>query len=144
MMKGAIPELLSRKAALLLNAVIVSAYLTIAVFAPTPWVMFGGFLLVALVIRCATLCWMTISEREITGNSARVAVGIVAWNLLLGIVFSATLLGFLWWLGHFWLSGIKILVPLIAVLVAYKSTFPVVSWKPKSKAGAPPRSSPSA
>ena len=143
-MTGAAPGIVSPKAALLLNLVIVCAYIVIVVFVPMPWFMFGCFLLVAVVIRCATLGWMAISMPGKTAGSAKVLAGMVTRNLLLGLIFSAALLGVLWCLGHFWLSGIKILVPVIAAFVAYKSTFPVVSWKPKSKAGAPPRSSPSA
>ncbi|MCH9022073.1 MAG: hypothetical protein IID32_04850 [Planctomycetes bacterium] len=125
-MKDSILGILSRRTALALNAVIVGTYVAIAVFAPTPWVMFGGFLLVAIVIRCATLWWMASTVREDTGDSSSAAFGMVVLNLLLGLLFAGALLGALWVLGHFWLSGVKIIVPLIGVFVAYKSTFPVV------------------
>jgi hypothetical protein len=126
-MKDSIPGILSRKTALVLNALIVAAYVGVAVFAPTPWVMFGGFLLMAVVIRCATLWWMATFAQG-TGDSLKFALRMVFLNLFFGLLFAGALFGVLWWLGHHWLAGIKIIVPLLAVFVAYKSTFPVVSW----------------
>lgn len=114
-----------------LNLIIVSAYVAIAILAPTPWIMFGGFLVLAVLIRCATLCWGAISVGRETTVSRKATFGIVGLNLVLGLTFSAALLASLWWLGRFWLSGVKIIVPLIAVFVAYKSTFPLAPSQPK-------------
>lgn len=125
-MKDSISSIMSRKTALMLNALIVAAYIGIAVLASTPWVMFGGFLLMAIVIRCATLWWMT-SFAQGTEDSPKFALGLVFLNLVFGLLFAGALLGILWWSGHYWLAGIKIIVPLLAVFVAYKSTFPVIS-----------------
>ena len=119
--------IVSRKAALILNMLIVSAYVAIALLAVSPWMMFGGFLLLAVVIRCATLCWMTFSLRANAEGSAKASLSLVLRNLIFALLFSAVLLGGLWWLGRFWLTGIKVIVPCIAVYVAYKSTFPVLS-----------------
>jgi len=127
-MKDSIPGILSRKTALVLNALIVAAYVGISVLAATPWVMLGGFLLLAIVIRCATLWWMA-SFAQGTEDAPRLALGVVFLNLFLGLLFAGALLGVLWWLGHYWLAGIKIIVPLLAVFVAYKSTFPVFLWR---------------
>ena len=55
------------------------------------------------------------------------AIGVVAFNLIAGLIFSAALLGVLYWLGQFWLSGVKVIVPIVAVFVAYKSTFPLLA-----------------
>ena len=88
--------------------------------------MFAGFLVLAVMIRCATLCWMASSHR-VEAESPLILVPFIFWNLILGLFFSAALVGGLWWLGHFWLAGIKVIVPCIAVYVAYKSTFPMLS-----------------
>ena len=126
-MKHSIPSIMSRKTALMLNALVVAAYIGIAVLASTPWVMFGGFLLMAIVIRCTTLWWMA-SFAQGAKDSPQFALGIVFSNLVFGLLFAGALLGILWWFGHYWLAGIKLIVPLLAVFVAYKSTFPVISW----------------
>ncbi len=132
-MTGSMPGIVSRRTALVLNAVIVVAYVTIGVLAPTPWIMFGGFLLLAVAIRCATLWWISSSVQDTEGGSPHFALRIVFLNLFLGLLFVTAVIGLLWWLGHYWLSGIKVIVPLVAVFVAYKSTFPVISWSSRSK-----------
>jgi len=131
-MTGSMPGIVSRRTALVLNAVIVVAYVAIGVLAPTPWIVFGGFLLLAVAIRCATLWWISSSVQDAEG-SPHFALRILFLNLLLGVLFATAVIGVLWWLGHYWLSGIKVIVPLVAVFVAYKSTFPVISWSSRSK-----------
>src|SRR5205809_4517695 len=114
-MTGPHPSMVSRKAALLLNALIVLAYVTIGFLAPNPWIMFGGFLLLAVLIRCATLCWAgAIARREPTLVRGA-TMSVIALNLVFGLAFAAALLFLIYWLGHFWVTGVKILVPLIAV-----------------------------
>ena len=131
-MTGSVPGIVRRRTALVLNAVIVAVYVAIAAFAATPWVMFGGFLLLAVLIRCGTLWWIANCAQN-TERSSKFAFGMVFLNLVLGLLFATAMLAVLWWLGHFWLSAIKIIVPLIAVFVAYKSTFPVISWSSQAK-----------
>ena len=121
-----IPGIVNRRTALALNAVIIAAYIAIAVVAHSPWVMFGGILLLAVLIRTATLQWML--KTIATEGPSRTSIGPVLLNLILGLLFSAALLGVLWWLGHYWPAGIKVIVPCTAVFVAYKSTFPL--WSP--------------
>lgn len=130
-MRDSISGIVSRRTALVLNAVIVTAYVGIVALAATPWVMFGGFLLLAVFIRCATLWWIATCAQK-NEHSLESVFGTVSLNLVLGLAFATAMLGVLWWLGHFWLSGIKIIVPVIAVFVVYKSTFPVISWSPGS------------
>ena len=131
-MTGSVPGIVSRRTALVLNTIIVAVYVVIAAFAPTPWVRFGGFLLLAVLIRCGTLWWIA-SFAQNTERSSKSAFGMVFLNLVLGLLFATAMLAVLWWLGHLWLSGIKIIVPLIAVFVAYKSTFPVISRSLEAK-----------
>lgn len=126
-------DIVSRRAALVLNVVIVSAYVAIATLTHSPWAMFAGFILLAVLIRCATLCWMLRRVRRANDGSRQSVLAPVALNLALGLLFCAGLLGALWWVGHFWLSGIKVIVPCVAVFIAYKSTFPV--WSSNQKAG---------
>ncbi len=114
-------QVVKRKRTLLLNVLIVAAHIAIAALTGSPWVMFSGFLLLAVGIRCATLCWLRFTRAE----SERPSLVFILANLVLGILFASVLLWFLWWLGRFWLPGIKILAPAIAVFVAYKSTFPL-------------------
>lgn len=122
----------SRRRALVLNALIVSAYVAIAILTDDPWTKFAGFMLLAVGIRCATLCWMTLWASEEIPGSARSSLLFVLLNLVLGVLFSAGLVWGLWWLGRFWPSGIKVIVPFVAVLIAYKSTFPVWSSRQES------------
>jgi hypothetical protein len=115
---------MSRNTILVLNVVIVSAYVAIALLSSSPWIMFAGFLLLAVLIRCATLCWAGVIARSEATFSRKAAVGVVTLNLPFGLIFAAALLGVLYWLGQLWLSGVKIIVPVAAVFIAYKSTFP--------------------
>lgn len=116
---------MSRSTTLSLNALIVSAYAAIALVAPTPWFLITGFLLLAVLIRCATLLLAGVMARHETTFSRKGIIGVVAFNLICGLIFAAALFGLLYWLGQFWLSGVKIIVPLAAVFIAYKSTFPI-------------------
>jgi hypothetical protein len=120
--------LVSRRKALVLNGLIVSAYVAIAILADNPWVLFAGFLFLAIGIRCATMCWMVLwVSKESPGSAGSLLL--VLFNLVAGLLLSVGVVYGLWWLGHFWLSGIKVIVSFIVVLVAYKSTFPVLPWR---------------
>jgi uncharacterized membrane protein len=110
-----------------LNGLIVSAYIAIAIFADNPWVLFAGFFFLAIGIRCATMCWMVLWVSKESPGSAGLLL--ILFNLVAGLLLSVGFVYGLWWLGHFWLSGIKVIVSFIAVLVAYESTFPVLSWR---------------
>ena len=117
---------MSKRTALLLNAVIIVAYALVAFLAPTPWIMLGGYLGLAVLIRCATLSWASTLARHEPGFSPTTIFGVIAFNLIAGVAFSAVVVVALYWLGHYWLVGVKIIVPILAVFIAYKSTFPVL------------------
>lgn len=57
MKENVILGIVTRRMALVLNALIVAAYAAIAVFAGNPWLMLAGFLFLAVAIRSATLLW---------------------------------------------------------------------------------------
>jgi hypothetical protein len=133
MQKEKMNGIASRRTALLLNTLIVSAYVAIATLIDSPWAMFASFLLLAVCIRCATLCWMIFWVSKEVPKSARPSLLFLLLNLVLGLLFSAGLVWGLWWLGRFWLSGIKVIMPFVAVFVAYKSTFPLWSWRQQSR-----------
>lgn len=133
-----IPSPLSRRIALVLNCLLVGTYIAIAVLASSPWIMFTCFLILAVLVRSATIYWMTRWASRETGEPVQSAFLVILTNLILGLLFSAALIAGLWWLGRFWPSGVKIIVPCIAVIVAFKSTFPL-SWPHQRKE--PPNSS---
>ncbi len=127
-----IPSPLSRRTALVLNCLLVATYVAIAIFASSPWIMFAGFLILAVLVRSATTYWMTRWASQETGEPVRSVFLVILTNLILGLLFSAALVAGLWWVGRFWPSGVKIIVPCIAVFVAFKSTFPL-SWPHQHK-----------
>lgn len=106
-----------------LNSALVAMYVAFALFAPSPWAMLAAFLGFAILVRCLTFVWMFAVAREV---SARQGLLAVAFNLVGGLLLAGALITGLWWLGKIWLAGVKVLVPLIAVIVAYKSTFPLL------------------
>lgn len=116
---------MSQRTAFSLNVAIVATYVSIAVLSPTPWIMLGGFLLFALLIRCATLYTVGMLALRESDASVAAAFAVLALNLSVGLAFSVVVVAALYWLGHFWLAGIKIIVPILAVFVAYRSLVPL-------------------
>jgi hypothetical protein len=78
--------------------------------------------LLAVTIRCITLILVFAAAEESGGKQAAL---VIMFNLFGGLAFAAALVAGMWWLGHVWLAAVKILVPVLAVLVAYKSLFPL-------------------
>ena len=117
--------LIKRKTAVVLNVVLIGAYVSIMVFARTPWVALGGTLLLAVAVRSATLCWLSILAGPT--DCRGFGVGLALANLVLGSAIAAGIVAASRWLASFWLAGVKIIVPLIVVFVAYKSLFPISS-----------------
>ena len=115
----------SRPKVLMLNTIILLAYGGIVLVADSLSVTLAGFLLLAVLIRCSTLLWMAWAAEHL-----RDSLPVVAFNLIGGLVFSAGAVALLWWLSSFWISGVRLIVSVMAVYVAYKSTFPVLPRRP--------------
>ena len=121
-MANSLRILASWRSVIFLNSVIIAAYIAIFLALSNPWLTLASFFLVALLIRCATLAWgLKVSENDPDANY----LSFVALNFLGGLVVSAAVVAAIWWLGRFWVEGIKVVVSLITVFVAYKSTFPL-------------------
>jgi hypothetical protein len=118
---------MSRNATLSLNLLIVAEYTAIALFTPTPWLMFAAFPCSSGLNSLRHIVLGRIRGAARSHILPQAAIGVVAFNLIAGLIFSAALLGVLYWLGQFWLSGVKVIVPIVAVFVAYKSTFPLLA-----------------
>jgi len=123
--------MLSRRSAIAWNILFVAVYVAIAILAPSPWHMMGAAIVFAVLIRCTTLAWIGVRSHQEQGAdlSPSHIVSLVLVNLVLGLVFAALLVSICWWLGKSWSSVIRILVPLITVVVAYKSLFPLSASK---------------
>ncbi|MEX1024111.1 MAG: hypothetical protein WD226_03450 [Planctomycetota bacterium] len=115
--------LMNRRRLIGINILIGGLYVGIAVLAPNPWAMLGAFLLLAVTIRCITLLLLTFTAAD--EGVGRQAVFVIVFNFVGGLVFAAALVTAMWWLGHVWLAAVKVLVPLVAVVVAYRSMFPL-------------------
>lgn len=118
---------MATKTTIALNAAILAAYGSVTLLAPAPWTTLGAYLLLAIIIRCATLGFLIAFGQPPSRPPFKAAAGILFLNLLLGLVFAGLMMGVLWKIGRFWLVGVNFAVPAIEALVAYKSTFSVYS-----------------
>ena len=105
--------LFRRKTALILNGILITAYITIFVYAAGPWDKFIGFLMLASLNRSLVLYWVSRSLSTFLSS--------LTWQMFC----AGVLTGLLWSVGKYWPSGVKIIVPLIASFIALMSLYPI-------------------
>lgn len=126
-------ELLSRTASILFNVVIISVDASIYLWSQTLYIACAGIFAVSVTVRSLTMIWMAGSLLEEEPQRKRV-IGYAFFNLVMG-----WLMAFGWYLGLAWLYKhwppiSNILASIVAVIICYKSTFPLLpgsrqEWK---------------
>jgi hypothetical protein len=108
---------MSRRVALSLDAVILSGYAAMAIFA-RPWAAFAGFLVLRASIRMGTslLNALVARRHHEPGVAVRLLASLLVPPAIAGLIY-VTLFIALWWLGDYW----RVIGVLICGCIAYDS-----------------------
>ena len=103
----------SRKTALILNVILITAYITIYVYAARPRDWFIGFLMLASLNRSLGLYWVSRSLSTFLIS--------LTWQMFC----AGALTGLLWFVGPYWPTGVMFITCLIATIIIWMSLHPI-------------------
>ena len=105
--------MVGQRTALILNGILITAYIVIYVYAAGVRDWFIGVLILASLNRSLGLYWL--SRRLST----------FLWSLVWQMFCAGVLTGFLWYVAPYWPDGVLFVVCFLAVLVVWMSLYPV-------------------